>query len=573
MKDTSAATIVVPQAPSSVNVIGEGSITLPFLDWRIGSNAILASVLLLVMLFLGHGFRDVGELGNTEDEARHALTGVFFADFIRDLPLRHPVDYTFRYYAQYPALGVVHWPPLFHCVEGVIFLMIGPSATAARLTVLLFLVVGLTFWFKLVAELTNVWAAAFATLALPLLPSLYGLERSVMLEIPALSLCLVASYFWIRVLRDARSVFLLLFAIFAGLALLTKEHSIYLAGFCVFTVVSERKWFLFLTWKTLVALAIAALLVVPYNAITFHIHSHMIAEHVVKKSGGYTIADLLFYVRMLPDMLGWPLLVLSGLGIVFSPLWNESRNSRIMLLWIAACYLTFTFLRARDSRYVIYWLPAFTYFATWPLVAKLHNRRSKIMAGAACVLVLGTAGYRVWQDHSYPYVAGYGEAVRWLTETAPAGQQVILYDGEQNGNFIFLMRTHDPNRNFVILRKTLYALRVLTSLGREELVHTPEQLQDIIRSYGIRYVMVSDDPRFVQFHSQVILRQLVMTPQFELVRSFHVVGGDGWMTTPENNLLVYENREAGPATAKYLRIPMMTTGRDIVVPFAALRRH
>jgi hypothetical protein len=47
------------------------------------------------------------------DEAQHAVIDLFIADALRDLPIRHPVQYAYRYYAQYPALAILHWPPLF----------------------------------------------------------------------------------------------------------------------------------------------------------------------------------------------------------------------------------------------------------------------------------------------------------------------------------------------------------------------------------------------------------------------------------------------------------------------------
>src|ERR1700750_2862227 len=82
----------------------------------------------------------VGEFDYNVDEAQHAVTGLFVSDAFRDLPIRHPVPYAYRYYAQYPAVAILHWPPLFYIFEGLSFLLLGPSVVSARLSVLLFCV-------------------------------------------------------------------------------------------------------------------------------------------------------------------------------------------------------------------------------------------------------------------------------------------------------------------------------------------------------------------------------------------------------------------------------------------------
>ena len=88
-----------------------------------------------------------GEFNFNTDETIHASTGLYFADFLRDLPLRHPLQYTFRYYTQYPALGVLHWPPIFHMFEGLAFCLFGSTVAVARATVLIFALLGIYFLF------------------------------------------------------------------------------------------------------------------------------------------------------------------------------------------------------------------------------------------------------------------------------------------------------------------------------------------------------------------------------------------------------------------------------------------
>ena len=528
---------------------------------------LMAGSLLLVVILVLHGLSSIKELGFDEDESRNAVTGLYVADFLSDLPLKHPIDYTYRYYAQYPALGIVHWPPFFHFVEGLMFLIAGRSVEVARLTTLCFLLVGMYFWFKLVRDLSNARAAAFATVLLALLPSMFLFERTAMLEVPSLALCLVASYYWVRYLRTGQNRFIYIFACAVAMALLTKTHAVYLAGFSILTVIAGQRWKLVWRRSTLWAFLLCALLVVPYYALALRVHGGSLEQHVIQHRA-YTWDDLIFYWRALPALAGWPLVALSGVGLaVFASV--KRRQGHFMLLWIVAVYLAFTFLRARELRYSFYWLPPFAFFASWPLMVEFPKRWSRILAGAACMLVLGSYAYTAWGDTRYPYLSGYSDAARWLASTS-RGPQIVLYDGPDNGNFIFYVRKNDPQRRFVILRKALYVTRLVAFFGQKELAHTPEQVKQTIAEYGIRYVVVSDNPAAIWFPVQETLRQVLREPQFRLVAQFPIESRAKYIRS--SNLLIYENQQAASSSTPYLRIPMMTLDHDIVVPLAEFEK-
>jgi hypothetical protein len=140
-----------------------------------------------------------------------------------------------------------------------------------------------------------------------------------------------------------------------------------------------------------------------------------------------------------------------------------------------------------------------------------------------------------------------------------------LYDGSYNGNFIFQMRVHDPRRRFIVLRKGLYVMHIVKYFGGQQLVKTPEDLQSLLAEYGIRYIVVSDDQDIMWFPVQRMLRDALHHPQFKLVRTFPVEFGDRGESR-HAKLFVYENLSAAAPSARYLRVPMLTLERDIVVP-------
>ena len=521
---------------------------------------LLSAVLVLLTCALVYRISRAGEFSYTEDEAHHAVTGVYFADFLRDLPLTHPVQYTYQYYARYPALGLIHWPPFFHFCEGVLFRVAGPSLLLARITVVLFALVGASFWFLLMRELVNARAAVFATLALAFAPAVLVYEQSVMLEVPSLALCIAASYFWLHVLRDGTRRQYTIFAVFFLLAMFTKQQSAYMLPFCLLTILAERKWSLFTDRFNLVIGAIGAALLGALVVLTVFVHRASVADHIEIR-----LADPLYYLRALPGQFGWPMLLMCIAGIVLSPWWSSKRNTTFMLLWILATFLAIAFLAAKSERYTIYWVPAFLYFASWPFAIKWPDKlwaRGAVPTIAALVLL--ATGWVAWRI-PYPYITGFGNAAAALTHADPQGG-VVLYDGYWNGNFVFEMRLRDTQRKFVVLTKGLYAMRITLAFGAEELAHNEAQIQELLSAYGIRYLVLTEQPDY-EFPIQEKLREVVQTPQFRLVQRIPAVSS---VYPYVSGIRIYENLQAGPPAAKSLRLRMMTLSNDLEVPLSDL---
>jgi hypothetical protein len=497
------------------------------------------------------------------DEGTHVMTSIYFADLLTDLPIWHPVQYTYEFYARYSTLGLVHWPPFFPFIEGLVFRVFGPTILAARLTVLWFSLLALTFWFLLIRELLDPWAAAFAGLALALLPSIVVYEQAVMLEVPSLALCIAATYFWLRFLRTQRTRTLAWFVITASLAVLTKQQSIYLAPFCLFSAIAVGKWRTFVSRRGLIILGASALLVVPFYVLAVKVHLSSIADHVVIRHALQS-SGLLFYLRALPQDIGWPVLGLSLSGIVLSWWWGRRRDTAVMLSWILACFLTFSFLNAREPRYFMYAVPPIIYFACWPFAIDFRAARLRPLLGAASVVLL--LAYLPGDWHAkYPCVSGYSNAVHSLVAGIP-GREILLFDGDDvdSTNVGFYLRLQDQQHRFVLFRKGLYATRIMATFGSTELVRNQSEVQSMMAGYGIKHVLIADETEVVH-PSQQVLRELLKTPQFKLIDDLPIVW-DGKV----HYLQLYENQAVSKPTQTDLRLPMMTLNHDIVVPLRAL---
>jgi hypothetical protein len=523
------------------------------------SAVLLLCVLVTCSVVIVRGIH-LGEFSYNVDETEHAVTGLYAAALLHDHPA-HPVDFTYQFYAQYPAIAVVHWPPFFYGFEGLSFLLLGPSVIAARLTILAFALLGLAAWFEMVRELQNEWTAALATVLLALLPAMLLFEKAVMLEVPCLSLCLAASCCWTKYLLHEKNSTLIWFVGFASAALLTKQNSVYLPLFCLASATALGKWRVLIKPPVLWSVLGVALIAGPYYFLAYRTHWQTTALNLTDNefSGA---AGLVFYLKALPRQIGWTMLALSLLGLATSPRWNRGKITLLMLTWIGACYVIFTAIGLKDARHTLYWLPPFTYFAAGMLTLMFSRPPLRAVAGVATVILLGGSLVRAW-SYQRPYVSGYSAAAKAIPQIARSG--IVLFDGDLPGNFIFFLRANDPHRHFLVLRKALYTTRIDSRWGSEELVHGQDGIEDVLRRDGVRFIVVSDHVH-PDFAVQQTLRDMLQSKQFKLLGRFPVYST--WEPDADNHLLLYENQQWAPPADTLLTIRMLTLDHDVIVPFS-----
>ena len=523
-----------------------------------GRWLLLLAAIVLVCIIIARDIR-IGEFDYNVDEAQHAVTGLFVADALHDLPIRHPVQYAYHYYAQYPAVAILHWPPLFYLFEGVSFMLFGPSVVSARLTVIFFAVVLLYQWFLLVERLQDSYTAAVCAAVLGLLPTMLLFEKTIMLEVPSLALGVAVIRHWIQYLEEGGKKSLYAFGLWLVAALLCKQTSVYLMVFCLLTVLVTKKWDRIFRRDMLWVAGLVAALAGPFLVLMVLLQGNAVANDLSShRMNGIERAT--YYARTLPATFSPALLALAVLGLLLARKWNARGQDTMMVCWIVAGYLTFTFFGQREPRFAIYWFPPLVYFAVGLLTDFFHEPKlRRAMRGAAALLVAVIA-LPAWSQQR-PYISGYKDIASQLVNQYHAG--IVLFDGRVPGNFIFYMRSLDPERHFVVLRKSLYADDIRPGQNSEELLHNREQLQDVFRRDGVRFVVVSENTP-LRFGVQRILREQLHSDQFQLLGHFPISSNEA--SWKGESLLLYENKQWTPPSDKLLRIRMLTLPYDIVVP-------
>ena len=121
------------------------------------------------------------------DAPRHALNGVFVKDLVAAAPWSDPSRYAYDYYAQYPALTILFYPPLFYAISAPFYALFGVSEGTALLVVALHYVAFAWGAWALFRCWLPAWPAAAAAAMLMVLPEIAFWGRQVMLEVPSLA--------------------------------------------------------------------------------------------------------------------------------------------------------------------------------------------------------------------------------------------------------------------------------------------------------------------------------------------------------------------------------------------------
>jgi hypothetical protein len=457
------------------------------------------------------------------DSPRHAANGFFWWDLLRTLP-SDPTAYAVSYYARYPVIAPVAYPPLFYLLEGLFFSFGGPIPLGPKLAVLLFAIMaGLytTAWARRWIGPAAGWAGVF----LAFVPGIVLWSNAVMLNIPAAAEGLACLYHFRRWRESAcrRQVLL------AALYLLAVSLTYYPGMAVLFVCIS---WSLLGTAgqksrkRNLAWTASAAVLAVLILGVAMHALPVLAARHIPTPSIATTLRAWTFYLVALPIVLGPVLLVLglAGLGAaLLSTRWRPDAG--YLFIWIVGLITALSPLPAKDARYILLIAPAFVIAATAGL-ASIPAALPRGSEWRVALLVVGlAAGFGLAARVHVPQTSGFKEVASFLTQYAPS--EPVLYDGYHDGVFGFYVRALDGRfeRRVVLADKLVYQYGPTVSFKWVEssLASSTEDVVNILRKKsGCRLIAVEIGPNSQWANAQRLLRRTVVRPEFELVRSFAV---------------------------------------------------
>lgn len=103
-----------------------------------GSFGLQVFMILLICLFSYSLHAENDGFWYQGDAVRHAANGLFWKDFIASGEWTSPRAFARAYYARYPIINPVAYPPVFYLLEAVFYTLLGPSPYTAKVLIFIF---------------------------------------------------------------------------------------------------------------------------------------------------------------------------------------------------------------------------------------------------------------------------------------------------------------------------------------------------------------------------------------------------------------------------------------------------
>ncbi|MBI1309869.1 phospholipid carrier-dependent glycosyltransferase [bacterium] len=501
------------------------------------------------------------------DENRHVMTGVFFRDALADQPVTHLKQYAESYYVQYPALGLLIWPPLFHFVEGALMSVFGTSYLVGQVTVAVFSFLACVYLNRLISRTHGRGVAAVVVLLFALTPLVFVYSHQVMLEMPTLAFCLAATFYFVRYLDESRRCDIYAAAIASACAALTRFDAVYLLPMFGILILARSQFSILWRREVLAAAAVALLMVIPFYAVAATqvgaLHSRQASQSVVPETAAQTLLErLLYYPASIPHQTGLLFAVAAILGVIELRRWERRRENLPYVAMLLATWLTFTPIAEQDERHAIYWVPALALLA-WSGVTSISRCRYRVVLRPVLIaLLLGTTVSAAIKVPS-PNISGYRAAAQWVLDQSPEPNR-FLFDGWLDGNFTYHVRHLDPQRRHTVLRgdKLFYGFICVPSTDFAEYATNEQEMLDILYRFDPAFVVV-EDPLGLDIPTAERLRDVLRDhpERFELATEIPVTGRCG--TLSDYSLKIYRNLKRNPQPTDGVQFEVKGLNRSV----------
>ena len=250
-----------------------------------------------------------------------------------------------------------------------------------------------------------------------------------------------------------------------------------------------------------------------------------------------------------------------GLALVYcagAMLWKRWRLPRSALFffaaWVLTGYLFFTLIALKEPRHSILIVFPLVFFSVVAILRLLPETLGRYVAAALAVGIF--AGTLIADQ--VPYVSGYRAAAEYVCSVAPP-ESVVLFSGMRDGSFIFNVRSIPQCKNLTVIRSDKLLLRVAVDrekFGVKELGVSESQFKDMLRQYGVRYVVL--EPKFwSDLQSMQMLVRALHQDQFKLLTTIPVVSN---RSHSDLQLDIYENVGDLAKGKNLLRIELPVSG-------------
>ncbi len=161
------------------------------------------------------------------------------------------------------------------------------------------------------------------------------------------------------------------------------------------------------------------------------------------------------------------------------------------------------------------------------------------------------------------YADGYEHAAKYVVENRK-GESVLYSSNVDTGYFVFFTRKHNPDNDLPVLRANKVLVTNKMSHIIEERISKREEIYEILKDYGIGYVVIEDR----EYTSPPLewLREEVKSDKFILRKSIPIRSNDYRLN--DVALAIYEYKEYTPSRCgEILQLNILLMGDTITVNF------
>lgn len=411
------------------------------------------------------------------DAPRHAMNGVFLRDFLFEGGLLHPLRFASEYYRQYPAINIGFYPPFLYIASAPFMAVFGVSHAVSQAVVVLHALLAGAMIYLICQRMMDRLSALLVALTILALPEMALWARQVQLDVPALALLLCAAWALTHYLQTGSARWLMLTAMFMGLAMLTRVQAGYampaVGLLALFHRTPQRPPLR--AWLAAAALFLVLALPSVASVLYFSKVTANLAGAMPDMPALWTWENWTWYAKALPKQIGWPatwFIIIGLLAAVASLRAGMPPAVQVIAAFALSSWVFFTVVSNKEPRFNLPSIP-FTFMLAAYGMARLH-------ALLARLLLLALAGWAVYQAMLFqvPVAQGFREAASLAQAHTPPGANVLI-SAHRDGSFIFNMRADGRRRDIGMRRadKLFVEISIMRQLG----IHDRELSQDAIR--------------------------------------------------------------------------------------------
>lgn len=491
------------------------------------------------------------------DAATFALNGELIRDYLASGFATSPMAFAKTWFLHYPALTISLYPPIFPLAEAVMFMAFGFSHAAAQATVAVFCLAAAGGAYASARTVAPPLAAAGAALLVLAAPEVLLWSRQVMMETPALAFLLLGSACLLRYQARGSTGWLLAATALVLAATYTKQTAIFAALAFAAAILADQGLPASRRRPLWIAAALGVVGLLPLAAFTLATASVLVDIALQTASAGSDLAAptsppmVLLYLRVLPDICGWPMLAASACygAVVARQGWRDRAERRLAILmaaWFVSDLLFVSLVGHFEQRYgMALAVPAAMFSVLLALRVTAVRWRPAVSLGAGALALVATM-----IRSPVPPGASYAAVAAAVVQYAGKGD-VVLFDLEDTKTLSFSLRARSPAPGPYVLRaeKLLVDYRIVREWGVQDRSLGTAEIEGIIDKFGIGLVVLQ--PGFwADLPSMARLEAILGSDRFEQVAEFAI---ESETASKRTTIKLLRNRRTAALTADAAR--------------------